>query len=51
MINRLRKEITKTVKSNINCLTVEGNPSSTTLKLLLKEEGARKFMEEIIMPI
>ncbi|MCR5103189.1 MAG: hypothetical protein K6B68_01865 [Eubacterium sp.] len=32
-------------------MIVEGNPSSTTLKLLLKEDGARKFMEEIIMPI
>ena len=32
-------------------MIVEGNPSSKTLKLLLKEDGARRFMEEVIMPI
>ena len=32
-------------------MIVEGNPSSKTLKLLLKEDGARTFMEEVIMPI
>lgn len=28
-----------------------GNPSSKTLKLLLKEDGAREFMENVIMPL
>ena len=32
-------------------MIVEGNPSSKTLKMLLKEDGARKFMEEVIMPL
>lgn len=32
-------------------MIVEGNPSSKTLKMLLKEDGARRFMEEVIMPI
>lgn len=29
----------------------EGNPSSATLKMLLKEDGAKAFMENVIMPL
>ena len=32
-------------------MITEGNPSSKTLKMLLKEDGARKFMENVIMPV
>ena len=32
-------------------LIVKGNPSSKTLNMLLKEEGARRFMETVIMPL
>lgn len=32
-------------------MIVEGNPSSKTLNMLLKEEGARTFMETVIMPL
>ena len=32
-------------------MITEGNPSSATLKMLLKEEGARAFMEQVIMPV
>lgn len=34
-----------------NRMINEGNPSSATLKLILKEDGAKTFMEKIIMPI
>ena len=32
-------------------MIVEGNPSSKTLNMLLKKDGARVFMESVIMPI
>ena len=32
-------------------MIVEGNPSSKTLNMLLKEDGARTFMETVIMPL
>ena len=32
-------------------MIVDGNPSSKTLNMLLKEDGARKFMENVIMPL
>ena len=32
-------------------MIVEGNPSSKTLNMLLKRDGARVFMERVIMPI
>ena len=32
-------------------MIVDGNPSSTTLNMLLKEDGARTFMETVIMPL
>lgn len=32
-------------------MIVLGNPSSKTLNMLLKEEGARTFMETVIMPL
>ena len=32
-------------------MIVQGNPSSKTLNMLLKEDGARKFMETVIMPL
>ena len=32
-------------------MITEGNPSSKTLNMLLKEDGARKFMETVIMPL
>ena len=32
-------------------MIVEGNPSSKTLNMLLKEDGARTFMENVIMPL
>ena len=32
-------------------MITEGNPSSKTLKMLLKEDGARRFMENVIMPV
>ncbi len=32
-------------------MIVEGNPSSKTLNMLLKKDGARVFMERVIMPI
>ena len=32
-------------------MIVEGNPSSKTLNMLLKEGGARIFMETVIMPL
>ena len=32
-------------------MITEGNPSSKTMKMLLKEDGARKFMEYVIMPL
>lgn len=32
-------------------MITEGNPSSTTLNMLLKKDGARKFMENVIMPL
>ena len=32
-------------------LIVQGNPSSKTLNMLLKEDGARTFMETVIMPL
>lgn len=32
-------------------MITEGNPSSKTMKMLLKEDGARRFMEYVIMPL
>jgi hypothetical protein len=32
-------------------MIVQGNPSSKTLNMLLKEDGARTFMETVIMPL
>ena len=32
-------------------MIVDGNPSSKTLNMLLKEDGARTFMENVIMPL
>ena len=32
-------------------MITEGNPSSKTLNMLLKEDGARTFMETVIMPL
>ncbi|MBR5386292.1 MAG: hypothetical protein IK142_01775 [Clostridiales bacterium] len=32
-------------------MIVDGNPSSKTLNMLLKEDGARTFMETVIMPL
>ncbi|MBO4449463.1 MAG: hypothetical protein J5777_02665 [Clostridiales bacterium] len=32
-------------------MITEGNPSSKTLNMLLKEDGARTFMEDVIMPL
>ena len=32
-------------------MIVDGNPSSKTLNMLLKEDGSRKFMENVIMPL
>ena len=32
-------------------MIVEGNPSSKTLEMLLKKDGARTFMETVIMPL
>ena len=32
-------------------MITDGNPSSTTLNMLLKEDGARTFMENVIMPL
>lgn len=32
-------------------MIVRGNPSSTTLEKLLKKDGARTFMESVIMPL
>jgi hypothetical protein len=32
-------------------LITEGNPSSKTLNMILKEDGARTFMETVIMPL
>ncbi|MBR6487594.1 MAG: hypothetical protein IKT20_01665, partial [Clostridiales bacterium] len=32
-------------------MIVDGNPSSKTLNMLLKENGARTFMETVIMPL
>jgi len=32
-------------------MITEGNPSSKTLNMLLKEDGARAFMESVIMPL
>ena len=32
-------------------MIVDGNPSSKTLNMLLKEEGVRTFMETVIMPL
>ncbi len=34
-----------------NRMITEGNPSSKTMEMLLKKEGAIRFMEEVIMPI
>ncbi len=34
-----------------NRMITEGNPSSKTLKMLLKEEGAVKFFKGVIMPL
>ena len=32
-------------------MITDGNPSSKTLNMLLKEDGARTFMETVIMPL
>ena len=32
-------------------MITEGNPSSRTLEMLLKKDGAVKFMKEVIMPV
>ena len=32
-------------------MIVEGNPSSSTLNMLLGKDGARKFMEDVVMPV
>ena len=32
-------------------MITQGNPSSKTLNMLLKEDGARTFMESVIMPL
>lgn len=32
-------------------MIVQGNPSSKTLEMLLKKDGARTFMETVIMPL
>lgn len=32
-------------------MMVEGNPSEKTLRMLLKEDGARTFFENVIMPL
>lgn len=32
-------------------MIVDGNPSSKTLEMLLKKDGARTFMETVIMPL
>lgn len=34
-----------------NRMITEGNPSSKTLKMLLKEEGAVNFFKDVIMPL
>lgn len=39
------------LKSFRERMITEGNPSSKTLKMLLKEDGARTFMEDVIMPL
>ncbi|MBO4637088.1 MAG: hypothetical protein J5685_08070 [Clostridiales bacterium] len=39
------------LRSFRECMITEGNPSSKTLKMLLKEDGARQFMENVIMPL
>ena len=32
-------------------MITEGNPSSKTLEMLLKKDGAVRFMEEVVMPV
>ena len=39
------------LKAFRNRMITEGNPSSATLKMLLKEDGAKTFMENVIMPL
>jgi len=39
------------LKAFRNRMINEGNPSSKTLNMLLKEDGARTFMETVIMPL
>ena len=39
------------LKSFRERMITEGNPSSKTLNMLLKESGARTFMENVIMPL
>ena len=39
------------LKSFRELMIVKGNPSSKTLNMLLKEDGARRFMETVIMPL
>ena len=49
--SRFIPEYKDRLKSFRERMITEGNPSSKTLNMLLKEDGARAFMESVIMPL